>query len=300
MSTVAASPTSLAWRRRRESLGRTWAEFRRHRSGIFGLVVLALFVAVALLAPVIASSRGLDVTTAPGKPLEHPSSQFWLGTDQNGRSILTLLIWGSRVSLFVGLLATLISMVLGTVVGLAGGHFHGFAGAALFRFTEWFLVIPFLPLAIVLASLLGPSLFNTALVIGVTGWPSTALLIRAQTLTVESRPFVERSKVLGAGHWHQMSKQVLPNVMPMVMANTTLTVAIAILTETTLSFLGLGGSDRISWGEILDQAFQLGSITNGLWWFFIPPGLCVITVVLAFTLVGRALEDIFNPRLRDR
>jgi peptide/nickel transport system permease protein len=126
------------------------------------------------------------------------------------------------------------------------------------------------------------------------------LLIRAQTLTVESRPFVERSKVLGAGHWNQMTRQVLPNVMPMVMANTTLTVAISILTETTLSFLGLGGSDRVSWGEILDQAFQLGSITNGLWWFFIPPGLCVITVVLAFTLVGRALEDIFNPRLRER
>jgi peptide/nickel transport system permease protein len=267
---------------------------------MFGLCVLVLFVLVALLAPVLASSQGLALTTAPGRPLEHPSSQFWLGTDQNGRSILTLLIWGSRVSLFVGLLATFISMVLGTLAGLASGHFRGWFGAAVFRVTEWFLVIPFLPLAIVLASLLGPSLLNTSIVIGVTGWPSTALLIRAQTLTVESRPYVERAKVLGAGHWHQMSRQVLPNVMPMVMANTTLTVAISILTETTLSFLGLGGSDRVSWGEILDQAFQLGAITNNLWWYFIPPGVCVIVVVLAFTLVGRALEDIFNPRLRER
>lgn len=278
----------------------TWAEFRRHRGGMAGLVVLVIFVLVALLAPVLASRQGLDVTTATGKPLQGPSSHDWLGTDENGRSMLTLLIWGSRVSLFVGLLATVISMLLGTVVGLASGHFRGWAGAILFRVTEWFLVIPFLPLAIVLASLLGPSLFNTSLVIGVTGWPSTALLIRAQTLTVESRPYVERAKVLGAGHGHQMGKQVLPNVMPMVMANTTLTVAISILTETTLSFLGLGGSDRVSWGTLLDSAFQLGSITNGLWWYFVPPGVCVIVVVLAFTLVGRALEDIFNPRLRER
>jgi peptide/nickel transport system permease protein len=300
MSTVAASPTRLAWQRRRESLGRTWAQFRRHRAGVVGLVILVVFILVALLAPVIADHDGLQVTTAPGKPLEHPSTSFWLGTDENGRSIVTLLIWGSRVSLFVGLLATVFSMVLGTVVGMAAGHFRGWAGVVLFRLTEWFLVIPFLPLAIVLASLLGPSNLNIAIVIGVTGWPSTALLIRAQTLTVESRPYVERAKVLGAGHWRQMGKQVLPNVMPMVMANTTLTVAISILTQTTLSFLGLGGSDQVSWGSILDSAFQLGAITNGLWWYFVPPGICVIVVVLGFTMVGRALEDVVDPRLRER
>jgi peptide/nickel transport system permease protein len=300
MSAAAPSPARLAWRRRRASFLSTWSEFRRRRSGLAGLVFLVVFVLVALLAPLLASHDGLQVTTAPGKPLEHPNSSFWLGTDENGRSILTLLIWGSRVSLFVGLLATVFSMVLGTVVGMAAGHFRGWAGVVLFRLTEWFLVIPFLPLAIVLAALLGPSNLNIALVIGVTGWPSTALLIRAQTLTVESRPYVERAKVLGGGHWHQMSKQVLPNVMPMVIANTTLTVAVSILTQTTLSFLGLGGSDQVSWGSILDNAFELGAITNNLWWYFIPPGICVILVVLAFTLVGRALEDIFNPRLRER
>jgi peptide/nickel transport system permease protein len=232
--------------------------------------------------------------------LEPPSSESWLGTDQHGRSILTLLIWGARVSLFVGILATLISMVLGTIMGLAAGHFGGWAGRLLFRFTEWWLVVPFLPLAIVLVSLLGPSLLNIAVAIGVTGWPATALLIRAQTLSIEQRPYMERAKVLGGGHWHQMIRHVLPNVMPMVMANTTLTVALSILAETTLSFLGLGGDGRISWGGILDQSFELGPVTNGLWWYFIPPGLCVIAVVLAFTLVGRALEDVFNPRLRER
>ena len=300
MTTLRDSPTRLAWQRRAESLIRTWRAFAHSRSGLAGLGILAFFVGVALLAPVLADRSGLNLTTAPGRPLEGPSTHFWLGTDQNGRSILTLLMYGARVSLFVGVLATAISVVLGTTIGLASGHFRGFVGSALFRLTEWFLVIPFLPLAIVLASLLGPSLFNTSLVIGVTGWASTAVLIRSQTLTIETRPYLERARVLGGGHWHQMTRQVLPNVMPMVLANTTLTVAVSILTETTLSFLGLGGSNTISWGYILEQAFQLGSATNGLWWFFIPPGICVVATVLAFTLVGRALEDVLNPRTRSR
>lgn len=300
MTTTQPTPSQLTWQRRRRAAGQTWRDFRRHRSGLLGLGVLAFFVLVALFAPLLADASGLEYTTAPGTPLEEPSSEFWLGTDQHGRSVLTLLIWGTRVSLFVGFLATLISMLLGTFIGLASGHFGGWLGIVIFRFTEWVLVVPFLPLAIVLGSLLGPSLWTTAFVIGVLFWPATALLIRAQTLSIEQRPYMERAKVLGGGHWHQITRHVLPNVMPMVMANTTLTVALAILAETTLSFLGLGGDDRISWGGILDQAFEQGPVTNGLWWYFIPPGVCVILVVLAFTLIGRALEDIFNPRLRER
>ncbi|HEX6249289.1 MAG TPA: ABC transporter permease [Nocardioidaceae bacterium] len=302
----AVSPASqlsarrLTWQRRRDSAGRTWKMFRAHRSGMVGLFVLVVFAAIALGAPLLADESGLKVTAATGGVLDAPSSEFWLGTDDNGRSVLTLLIWGSRVSLFVGLLATAISMVIGTLVGLSSGHFKGWTSAALYRLTEWFLVIPFLPLAIVLASVLGRSLFNIALVIGVTSWPGTAMLIRSQTLSVEARPFLERARVLGAGHWHQMTRHVLPNVMPMVFANTTLTVAIAILTETTLSFLGLGDPLRVSWGSMLDQAFEAGAITTGAWWYIIPPGIAVILVVLSFTLVGRALEEIFNPRLRER
>jgi peptide/nickel transport system permease protein len=137
-------------------------------------------------------------------------------------------------------------------------------------------------------------------VIGVTSWPGTALLIRAQTLSIKNRPYMERARVLGAGNSHQMVRHILPNVMPMVLANTTLTVAGAILAETTLSFLGLGDPSRVSWGTMLDQAFSNGALTLGAWWFLFPPGICVILVVLSFTLVGQALEEIFNPRLRDR
>ena len=294
------SPRQVTRQRRLIAVKRTWASFRSHRSGVFGLALLSFFILVALLAPVLADSEGIEVTKATGGVLEAPGGDYLLGTDENGRSIVALLIWGSRISLFVGMLATLISMVIGTLVGLASGFFEGWPARLLYRVTEWFLVIPFIPLAIVLATVLGRSLFNIVIVIGITGWAGTAMLIRSQTLSIRERPYVERARVLGAGRWHQMSRHVLPNVMPMVFANTTLTVALAILAETTLSFLGLGDPTRVSWGTMLDDAFSVGAMTTGAWWYIIPPGVCVVLVVLAFTLVGQALEEVFNPRLRER
>jgi peptide/nickel transport system permease protein len=290
----------IARRRRAASIRRTWRMFVQHRSGLIGLIVLGFFVFVAVSAPLLADPSGLDVTKATGGILQPPSSTYWLGTDDNGRSVLTMLIWGTRVSLFVGLSATIISMVVGTLMGLTSGYFEGWPARLLFRITEWFLCIPWLVLALVLATVLGPSLVTIVIVIGVTSWPGTALLIRSQTLSIKERPYLERSKVLGAGRWHQMSRHVLPNVMPMIFANTTLTVAVAILSETTLSFLGLGDPTRVSWGSMLEAAFQVGAMTTGAWWFIVPPGVCVVLVVLAFTLVGQTLEEVFNPRLRGR
>ena len=297
---TALSAKQLVRRRRRASWARGWRRFRANRAGVAGLVVLSIIVLVALLAPVLADKSGLSVTQATGGVLEPPSREYWLGTDDNGRSVLTLLIWGARISLFVGLMATLISMLIGTVVGLTSGYFGGWPGAVLFRLTEWFLVIPFLPLAIVLASVLGRSLVNIVIVIGVTSWPGTALLIRSQTLSVKERAYLERSRALGAGHPHLLRRHVLPNVVPLVFANTTLCVAVAILSETTLSFLGLGDPTRVSWGSMLDDAYSVGAITTGSWWYFVPPGVCVVLVVLSFTLVGQALEEVLNPKLRDR
>jgi peptide/nickel transport system permease protein len=294
------STRQLTRQRRLASYRRTWRAFRSHRSGLVGLGMMSAFVFVALAAPLLASRRGLDVTLANGPVLGAPSWHYWLGTDDNGRSVLTLLIWGARVSLFVGLSATVVSMVIGTFLGLVSGYFGGWIGRITFRITEWMLVIPFLPLAIALAAVLGRGLVNIIIVIGVTSWPSTALLIRSQTLSIKERAYVERAEAIGGGRWHQLGRHVLPNVMPMVFANTTLTVAAAILTETTLSFLGLGDPTRTSWGTMLDSAYQVGAMTTGSWWFVVPPGICVVLVVLAFTLVGQALEEVLNPRLRAR
>ncbi|MET8049628.1 MULTISPECIES: ABC transporter permease [unclassified Streptosporangium] len=294
------SARALAFAQRRASAAAGWRMFRAERAGMAGLVILVVFAAVALLAPILAAESGLDVTRADGPGNAGPSLDYPFGTDKSGRSVLTLVIWGSRISLLVGLLATVLSMVIGTVVGVLAGHFRGASGAGLMRLTDWFLVIPFLPLAIVLQTILGPSLTTTVVVIGLTSWPGTARLIWAQTLAVESRPYLERARALGAGHWHQMSRHVLPNVMPMVFANTILTVAIAILSESTLSFLGLGDPIRISWGTVLEQAFDAGAVSAGNPWWLLAPGLGIVAIVLAFTLCGRALESVLNPALRER
>jgi peptide/nickel transport system permease protein len=301
MTATSAAPMSarrVRWTRRRVALGRFWVSFRRERAGLVGLAVLAVFVLLALTAPLLFSPDQLKVTEATGDVLAPPTAGYPLGTDESGRSVLALVVWGTRVSLLVGVAATVISMAIGTFVGISSGHFRGVSGSVLERLTDWFLVIPFLPLAIVLSTVLGSSLLNVIVVIGVTSWPGTARLVRAQTLSVEARPYLERARVLGGGHWHQMSRHVLPNVMPLVLANTTLTVAIAILSETTLSFLGLGDPFRVSWGSMLDSAFSTGAISAGAWWYLLPPGLCVVAVVLAFTLVGRALENVLDPRER--
>lgn len=291
--------TAIAWQRRRATAARFWADFRSHRSALAGLGILVLFGFVAVFASVLADPAGLDVTKATAPAHAAPSADHWLGTDQNGRSVLTLLIHGTRVSLIVGLAATAIAIVIGTIVGIMAGFYGGWARSTLMGLTDWFLVIPFLPLAIVMATVLGASLLNIVIVIGVTSWPGTARLVCAQTLSVRERPYMERARALGGGDWHQMTRHILPNVMPLVLAHVVLTVSVAILSETTLSFLGLGDPTRPSWGYILDNAYGTGAMSNGEWWFVLPPGLCVVLVVLAFTLVGRALEVVLNPRLRE-
>jgi peptide/nickel transport system permease protein len=294
--------SNAAWARRRIAVTDFVRQLVRDREGLAGLIVLGLIVGVALAAPLLADSQGLSVVYAPGKPIEPPSARFWLGTDFNGRPILTLIIWGSRISLLVGIAATIVSMVIGTLIGIMAGHFSDWRGAGFNKLTDWFLVIPYLPLAIVLAQLFHslPKLIAVIIVIGITSWPSTARLIRAQALTVEARPYLERAKALGAGHWHQISRHVLPNVMPLVLANTTLTVSISILAETTLSFLGLGDPLNASWGTILHEAYEESAISNGAWWWVIFPGLGVVVVVRAFNMIGRAMERILDPRTRER
>jgi peptide/nickel transport system permease protein len=290
------SGRAIVRERRRASARRFAGQFRLSRSGMVGLTVLLFFIVVAITAPLWFPRSALDVTQATGQPFQPPSLQFPLGTDDSGRSVLALVVWGARISLIVGFAATILSMFIGTTVGIMSGHYRGFTGGTLDRVTDWFLVIPYLPLAIVLATVLGRSLLNIIIVIGVTSWPGTARIIRAQTLSVSARPYLERSKALGAGNVHQMTRHVLPNVMPLVLANTTLAVSISILSETTLSFLGLGDPDNVSWGSILEQGFNAGAISQGAWWYLGAPGVCVVLVVLAFNLIGRTIETILDPR----
>ncbi|MFE0100989.1 ABC transporter permease [Streptomyces sp. NPDC059009] len=293
----AQSSRSLAWTRRRHSAARFWREYRSHRAGVVGLVALVLIGLAAVFAPQLAGSDAQSVTNAPGKALESPSGEFPLGTDQFGRDLLSLLVWGARISLTVGLLAAFLSVAIGTVVGITAGHYRGWYATVMMRVTDWFLVMPTLVLAVALAAVMSRSIWTIILAIGVTTWPTTARLVRAQTLAVESRPYIERARALGGGHTHIMTRHVLPNVMPLVLAQTTLVISGAILTEATLAFLGLGDPTTVSWGGLLQDAREAGAVSAGDWWYLAPPGLAIAVVALAFTLCGRAVESVLNPRL---
>ena len=293
------SPRQITWARRRAAVRRFWAAYRKDKMGLAGLSILLVFIAVAIYA-VFADDTGLSITEATGPRLDPPSLEYPFGTDDQGRSVFTLTLHGSKISLLVGLSATAITMVIGSAVGLIAGFRGGWTDQLLMRITDWGLVIPWLMLAISLASIFGQSLFVIILVIGLTTWPSTARLVRSQTLSVRERPYVERSRALGASNWQLVSRHVLPNVMPVIMANTVLIVAIAILSETALSFLGLGDPLSKSWGSILEDASSGGAATRGAWWWLGAPGLCIVLVVLAFTMIGFALDQIINPRLRER
>ncbi|MGI5403285.1 ABC transporter permease [Streptomyces sp. CA-135486] len=289
--------SALVWTRRRDSVARFWRSYRRHRAGFLGLGALALIALIALAAPLLVGSDVQSVTNAPGTALESPSREFPLGTDQFGRSLLGLLVWGARISLTVGLLAAALSVAIGTLVGIVAGHYGGWFSTVLMRITDWFLVMPTLVLAIALATVMSRSVWTVILAIGVTSWPTTARLVRAQTIAVESRPYIERARALGGGHRHIMSRHVLPNVMPLVLAQTTLGISTAILTEATLAFLGLGDPAVVSWGGMLQDAREAGAVSSGHWWYLAPPGIAIAVVALAFTLCGRAIEAALNPKL---
>lgn len=294
-----ASARQLARTRRADAFRANWRAFITQPGGLVGLIVLVVVILLAVLAPVISDPSVLDPTKAPGRPFQPPSLEFPFGTDHLGRSVMQLLLWGTRTSLTVGVAATLMSMIIGTLMGLLAGTMRGWRAAIIMRIIDFFLIIPGLVLAIVLGSVLGKSTFTIVVAIGVTSWAGTARMIRAQTLSLESRGYVERARALGASQTHITWRHILPGVMPLVLANTSLAVGVAIISEATLAFLGINGGG-ISWGTMLQQAMGSGAAVAGFWWLIVAPGLAILVVVLAFTLVSRALETVVNPTLGGR
>jgi peptide/nickel transport system permease protein len=267
-------------------------ESRRGRISA-GVLALFLFVAVfgGLLAPEDPRASSTDV-------LAPPSAEHLLGTTEVGSDVLSQLLVGARVSIVVGFAAALISAVIGSAVGLIGGYFGGWTDRVLDAFENWFLVIPQLPLMVVLARLLDPSLFVLVAVIGLTSWAGTGRIVRAQVLTLKERAFVERARALGASDSHIIRTHILPNALPLIFANTVLIVAVAILAEAALSFLGLGDPTAISWGTMLENGFAAGAPSANAWWYVIPPGLCITVLVFTVGLLGYVFEQHVNPRLR--
>jgi peptide/nickel transport system permease protein len=267
----------------------------RQPQALAGFAIVFAFVAVALLSPVILDQAA---KTKVGPVFQHPSAHHLLGLDGGGADMVSLLVAGTRVSLLVGFAAALVSAFIGGTVGLLSGFFGGKTDVVLMRLTDYVLVIPDIPLMIVTAALFGRSLTNIILIIGVIYWTTTARLIRSQVKSVRERVYVQRARALGAGNTRLIGKHVLPQVAPLLIANTVLLVAYAIFAETFITFLGLGDPSVISWGRLIENAFTDDAILNDAWWAIVPPGLCVTLVVLGSTMFGQSLEDALNPRLR--
>jgi peptide/nickel transport system permease protein len=206
--------------------------------------------------------------------------------------------------MLIGLVASAVSMGLGTLIGLMSGFWGGWRDEVLMRLTDVFLVIPWLVLMILLASLLpgGQSVGKVVFVIGITGWSGTARIVRAQVLSLKERTFITRAQAIGSTDYHIVRRHIFPNVFPLVFAESILTVAISILSESTLSYINLGPSPMkvVTWGNILYDAEAYGAMTQGLYWWIVMPGLFIVFVVLGFTFIGYALDEIFNPKLRRR
>jgi len=268
---------------------------RRRPSAVIGIGLLGAVVLAAVLAPVLAP-YGLH--TQVGPVFGHPSWKHPVGLDDGGIDMVTLLMWACRTSLIVGFAATAVSMLIGGTVGVLSGYFGGKTDTILMRITDYFIVIPDVPLMIVVAAIWGPSIGHIIIVIGILLWTGTARVLRAQVKSVRERVYVQRARALGASHWRIVGRHVLPQVAPLLIANTVLTVAVAIFDETALSFLGLGDPSRISLGKVIENAFERAAISSGAWWAIVPPGILVALIILSCSLIGGALEDSLNPRLR--
>lgn len=221
-----------------------------------------------------------------------------MGADHYGADLWSQLVYGARISLYVGLVASILSVVLGLIVGLAAGYSGRYVDELLMRFSDMLLVIPTLPLLIVLIAVLGPALENLILLIGLLGWMGFARVVRSQVLSIKERPFVEAAKAVGAGKIHIMTKHILPNVISLVYVSLATSVPGAIVAEAALSFLGFYDPNKMSWGRMLYEVQANGAAQY--WWWVIPPGLCIALLAVAFILLGFALDEVFNPRLRMR
>jgi len=293
-----AAPQVARAAKRESELRRVWHHITTDPIGRVGLVLFVIVVLMTLAGPLVFPFNAAGVASTSAGLLLPPSLHHWLGTDELGRDVFREFLSGTHISLIVGLSATAISMALGSAIGIVSGYYGRWADVVLMRITDFFLVLPQLPLVIALAAFFGQNLGIIILVIGMTGWPTTARIVRSQTLSLRERQFVTRVRSLGASNPRILRVHILPNVMPLIFANTVLVIGGAILAEATLSFLGLGDPVQTSWGTMLHFAFESGAIGRGAWWFFIPPGVGIVVVVLAFTLTGHSIDQALNPRLR--
>jgi peptide/nickel transport system permease protein len=271
---------------------RAWRKLKANKSAVVGLVIITFFVTLAVLAPLLPIAD--PMATSWSAIRKAPSAAHWLGTDDIGRDILSRMIWGARASLMAGVFSVGIAVAIGVPLGLISGYFGGWVDMIISRVTEAFLAMPFLIMAIALAAFLGPSLFNAMIAIGLSAMPLFVRLTRGQVLSVKTEDYVEGARSIGLGHYHIITRYILPNVFSPLLVQASLTIATAIIAEASLSFLGLGQQPPApSWGSMLNVAKNFLSQAP---WLAMWPGAAIFLVVIGFNLLGDGLRDALDPR----
>ncbi len=269
---------------------------------IAGVVIYVTFALVAIFADVLITNDPLEILFLPDGNLAAnlpPSFEFPLGTTNLGRDIYSQLVLGTRGALIIGLAAAVAVVAIGTVVGLVSGYFGGYVDQVLMRLADIALGIPFLPFVIVLAAFLGPKVQNVVFAIAVLLWPNTGRVIRSQVLTLRERTFVEAARVAGSSHARIILVHIAPNILPLSMLYGSISIGWAILTEASISFLGFGPSGSVSWGAMLQDAYASQALSRGSFNWFVPPGVCIVLIVVAGFFISRGYEEILFPKLKD-
>jgi peptide/nickel transport system permease protein len=268
----------------------------RKPSAIVGLAILLVFLILAGFSRWI-EPYSTTLQSCPGV-FSPPSAQHWLGCDDGGIDVLSLVLQGGQVSMFVGFTAAIMAVGIGGLVGILSGYFGGWIDTVLMRITDYFIVIPQIVLMIVVSAVWGPSLNHVIIVIGGLMWTTTARVIRAQVKTLRERVYVQRVVSLGAGTGRIIWRHILPQLGPLLIANAILAITVAIFNETALAFLGLSDPTSVTWGTIMEHAFDRNAISTGAWWAIVPAGVAVAVLIMGCYLVGSSIEDALNPRLR--
>jgi peptide/nickel transport system permease protein len=274
----------------------------RHKFGIFGGVILVFFGLVALFGPLVAPHGMWDsIQTANGglAMLQPPSAKFPLGTTMMGRDILSQMIYATRVTVLIGLTAGLISIIIGANIGLLSGYYGGWLDEILMRFTDIIYGMPFLPFLIVLIALFGRSIWYVIIAICCIVWRTSARVIRAQTLAIRQRQFIQAAKARGCSDFRIIYGHILPNLLPLLLLYTAFNIAWSVLAEAGASFLGFSDPNHLSWGGMLYQLWISGEIQRA-WWWFAWPSICIVLLVSALVFISRAYEEVANPRLKQR
>jgi peptide/nickel transport system permease protein len=287
---------------RMDRLRRGWAIYKQSLLGKIGLTLLVIFGLMALFSfipplvdPMYQPMTGVDpeITKSTG-----PSVRHWLGTDFMGRDILSQLLAGARVAFMVGVSAAFMSIVLGTAIGMIAGYMGRFVDTLLMRLADMIMVMPTLLVVLILAALFGQlNIWTIVLIIALFRWPGVSRVIRAQTLSLKHRPFIEAAKVAGASHVRIIFRHIMPNVLPLSFLYMTFRVTSAIIIEAALAFLGFGDPSTVSWGMMLQWVWKTGHMFNAPYWL-LPPGICISLITLAFYMLGRAMDEVLDPRLR--